>query len=230
MEIKKVKAVSSALQWYIDGWKSFMANPVNWVLMALIFLLMFFLLGMIPLLGFIAVYLILPVLQAGMLYAAEKTSKGEEVDIADLFIAFKMQDKRNALIILGGIMLLAIFIVGILSVPVIGGGMLMSMDDVESSGVSIGLGGMLFGILCGVVLAMMFFYAPALIFLRNLSAIEAIKTSFSAAWKNITPFLLYLFIYGILAVIAAIPFGLGLLVLLPVAMAANYHSYRDIFG
>ena len=43
------------------------------------------------------------------------------------------------------------------------------------------------------------------------------------------PFTLYSLVLLVLAVIAAIPLGLGFLVLIPVAIASIYAAYRDIF-
>ena len=112
--------------------------------------------------------------------------------------------------------------------------MMSSIDEMPATGApalpSFGAGGLVFVFIVGILLAMLFFYAPALILLRNMGVIAAIKTSFSAALNNLLPFILFLVIYAVLSVIAAIPFGLGFLVLLPVVMAASYCSYRDIFA
>ena len=55
------------------------------------------------------------------------------------------------------------------------------------------------------------------------------KASFAAGAKN----WLVMIIFGILLVIAAffalLPVGIGMLLLLPIASAAVYASYRDIF-
>ena len=55
------------------------------------------------------------------------------------------------------------------------------------------------------------------------------KASFSACLKNIVPFLVYGVMLFILAVVAMIPFGLGMLVLVPVIIASVYAAYRDVF-
>jgi uncharacterized membrane protein len=55
------------------------------------------------------------------------------------------------------------------------------------------------------------------------------KTSFYACLKNIVPFLIYGVIAVVLCLIAAIPFGLGFLVVGPVLFASIYTGYRDIF-
>lgn len=234
LQIKSVQA-GNALDWYKHGWKIFSADMVNWVLMTLIFFVMVVALTLIPILGMIGVYLLLPLLQAGMLNAAQKVERGDSVAVSDLFTAFKMNDKRSALLALGGIMLATVFAVMIISVPFIGGSVMSSMDEMPASGgmpmlPTLGVGGLLFAITVGLGLAMMFFYAPALIMLHGLGTVDAIKASFSGAWKNLLPFVIFMLIYGALSIVASIPFGLGFLILLPVVIAANYYSYKDIFA
>ncbi len=226
-------AAGNALNWYKCGWKIFSVDKVNWVLMTLVFFVIVLVLGFIPLLGMIAIYLLLPLLQAGMIGAADKAGRGEPIDVADLFIAFKMKEKRNTLLALGGIMLATVLAVMVFSLPFIGGGMLASMSETPTGGMSVlpvlGAGGLLFAVTAGLLMAMMFFYAPALVMLRDMGAVDAIKTSFAGAWKNGLPFVIFMLVYIILSVLAAIPFGLGFLVLLPIVVAASYCSYKDIF-
>jgi len=191
-------------------------------------------LGFIPLLGVIGVYLLLPMLQAGMIRAADKSAQGESIDIKHLFAAFQMKDRRNALLALGGIMLVTVVGVMVLSLPFVGAGVLSSMSETPVGGMSvlpvIGAGGLLFAVTAGLLMAMMFFHAPTLIILRDMGPVEAIKTSFAGAWKNLLPFVIFMIVYAGLAVIASIPFGLGFLVLLPVVLAGSYCSYKDIFA
>ena len=80
-----------------------------------------------------------------------------------------------------------------------------------------------------IPLYMALWFAPALIVFHNLAPVESMKASFFACLKNIIPFLLYGVILIVLGVLAAIPFGLGFLVLIPVIIASIYTGYRDIF-
>lgn len=232
MKINNMTA-GSAVSWFKCGWKIFANDMVNWVLIALVFALAFLLLSLIPFLGVFIVYLILPVMQAGMVYAAKKSYEGERISLNDLFAVFKMDNMRGTLFALGGIMLAAMFLIAMISTPFFGGAMMTSIDEMPATGApvlpSFGTGGIVFALFTGILLAMLFFYAPALILLRNMGVIVAIKTSFTAALNNLVPFILFLIIYGVLSIVAAIPFGLGFLILLPVVMAAGYCSYRDIF-
>ena len=93
------------------------------------------------------------------------------------------------------------------------------------------------GVLLAVLIAltltipvgMALWFAPALVVFHNLKPAQALKDSFLACLKNMIPFTLYSLVLLVLAVIAAIPLGLGFLVLIPVAIASIYAAYRDIF-
>jgi uncharacterized membrane protein len=47
--------------------------------------------------------------------------------------------------------------------------------------------------------------------------------------RNIIPFLVYGIVMMLLAIVAVIPFGLGMLVWVPLAITSTYTSYRAIF-
>jgi uncharacterized membrane protein len=59
--------------------------------------------------------------------------------------------------------------------------------------------------------------------------VEAMKESFAGCLKNIMPFLIYGLVALVFAILAAIPFGLGWLLLGPVLIGSVYASYRDIY-
>jgi uncharacterized membrane protein len=80
-----------------------------------------------------------------------------------------------------------------------------------------------------VPLYMATWFAPALIVSHDLAPAAALKASFYACLKNWLPFLVYGVVLLVLGLAAAIPLGLGYLVLVPVLVASVYTSYRDIF-
>jgi uncharacterized membrane protein len=80
-----------------------------------------------------------------------------------------------------------------------------------------------------VPLVAAYWFAPALVMIHDMAPIEAMKASFFACLRNLVPFLLYGLVMFIAAVIAVIPFGLGMLVWVPVAVASTYVAYRQIF-
>jgi uncharacterized membrane protein len=93
-----------------------------------------------------------------------------------------------------------------------------------------GMLAMLVMVALGFVVAMAFWYAPALVVFRDVAPVDALKASFAASLKNIVAFLLYGIIYIVAAIVASIPFGLGWIVLIPVVMLSIYVSYKDVYG
>jgi uncharacterized membrane protein len=78
-------------------------------------------------------------------------------------------------------------------------------------------------------LVMAVWFAPALVALHQMGALEAMKQSFFGCLKNVLPFLLYGVILFIAGVIASITVLLGWLILGPVLAASVYTAYRDIY-
>jgi len=76
---------------------------------------------------------------------------------------------------------------------------------------------------------MALWFAAPLVMFDGLKPGAALKASFFACLKNVMPFLLYSIVLLVLFVIAAIPFGLGFLVVGPVMIATIYTAYREIF-
>lgn len=226
----RVVSPGDSINWFKGGWKIFTADIANWVLMALIFAVIVVVLNFIPFIGVVALFVMMPLFFGGMLSAAQKADQGRSIEIMDLFALFKDEQRRTPLIILGLIMLVVVFLLGM----IIGGTMMSSMKPMTGGDVpmmpQIGAGGFLVGIVGSVLSAMLFMFATPLVLFKKMSAIDAIKTSFMTCVKNFLPFILFLVIYFLLAIVAAIPFGLGFLVLMPVMIAAIYVAYKNIFA
>ena len=79
-----------------------------------------------------------------------------------------------------------------------------------------------------VPLVMAIWFAPALVVLNDMSAIDAMKLSFKACLANIVPFLIYGLVLVGLSILALLTLGLGYLVLLPVIYITYYTSYREV--
>lgn len=227
----RVVGAGDSISWYQGGWRIFTANIANWVLMTLILGVIAIVLSFIPFIGAIALYLLLPLFLGGMFYSAQKLDQGQTADIMDIFALFKDQQHLTPLIILGLIMLG----IGFVSMMLIGGMMFASVSSMAAGAEmpmmpSIGMGGVLVALLVMVLSGMLFLFATPLIVFQNMSPIDAIKNSFMGCVKNFPAFIIFMLIYMVLAFIAAIPFGLGLLVLVPVVLAATYIGYKRIFA
>jgi uncharacterized membrane protein len=139
----------------------------------------------------------------------------------------------------GGLYLVgSIIILGLMMMSgggaILGSAALGQMQGIEPNEAMVGaMGGMLIALLVAlallVPLLMAYWFAPALVVLRNMTAMEAMKLSFVGCLRNIWPFLVFGVIAFVLTMIAMIPFGLGMLVLVPVLNASIYLGYKDIF-
>ncbi|NRF65744.1 hypothetical protein HLB44_01970 [Aquincola sp. S2] len=234
VEARSVEA-GRGITWWTDAWAMFMKNAGMWIVLALIFLVIFIVLAFIPFLGGIATALLAPILVGGWMIAARKVDAGGAPEPADLFAAF--QSKAVPLLVIGALLLAAAIVFGIV-VGVLGFGAVFGM---AAGGASRSAGGMAAGFGVGLLVALLslafafvvsmaIWFAPALVVFRDLSPVDAIKTSFAASLKNIVPFLLWGVIYIVAAIVASIPFGLGWIVLIPVTLLTAYVAYKDLFG
>ncbi len=222
----------NAFEWFKQGWALFVVSPGMWVTLTIVLVMSFLALNIVPLVGWLAANLLTPLLAAGMLLACKKAANGEAPEINDLFAGFR-QNAAN-LVMVG-----VIYMVGMLAifaiVLVLGGGSIagaMMMGRPET-GMGVAFGGLMLAMLLSLALSVPLFmalwFAPALVFFNNMQAVEALKASFNACMKNTLPFLVYSLIALVLMFFAALPVGLGFLVLVPVLSGSVYASYRDIF-
>ncbi len=230
------RAVDAArgLSWWSEAWALFIRNAGMWIVLGLILIVIFAVLGIIPILGSLAASLVAPVLGGGWLLAARKVEGGGTLEVGDLFEGFK--DKLTPLLILGALMLAATFIIGAV-VGALGFGAALGMMA-EGSGHSAGMfaamgAGMLavlVALVLGAVVAMAIWFAPGLVVFEGMAPFEALKSSVAASLKNAVPFLIYGIIALVAMFVASIPFGLGWIVLAPLFMLTGYVSYKDVFG
>lgn len=214
--------------WITRGWELFKQQPGVWIALVVVLFVIMLVISFIPIVGQIVPSVLGPVFGGGIILGTHALARGEQLEIGHLFAGFK--DKFVPLLLVGVFVLIAFFVILIVVALIAGVGMGAMMGG-DMAGM--GMGSMLFAILIALALSipvyMALWFAPALVMLNDFSPIEALKTSFSACLKNIVPFLVYGVILFVLGILAAIPFGLGWLVLGPVLAASVYAAYRDIF-
>ena len=231
----RVVPAGNAFEWFKQGWAMFAANPGIWIALAVVLIVIIVALNIVPFIGPLAANLLTPLFTAGLLAACEKSARGEPgseaVEISDLFAGFKRNASNLAMLgvlyMLG--MLAIFFVVAILSGGSIAGGMMMG----QAAGIGVAFGGILLATLLSLVLSVPLFmamwFAPALVYFNNMAPIEALKASFNACLKNLLVFLVFGVVAMILSFFAALPVGLGFLILIPVLAGSLYVAYRDIF-
>lgn len=236
MEMRKVDA-SQGWRWIVEGFALFRKNPPIWITLFVIYFLAVIVVSIIPIVGPLIMTLLAPAFTAGFMLACRDLEKGEELELGYLIAGFK-QD-AGQLITVGGLYLVgSITILGLMMMggggAILGSAALGQMQGVEPNEAMVGaIGGMLIALLIAsallIPLLMAYWFAPALVAMRGLTAMEAMKLSFFGCLRNWLPFLVYGVIAFILMMLAMIPFGLGMLVLVPVLSASIYVGYKDIF-
>jgi uncharacterized membrane protein len=219
----------------------------------IVFGILTILLNMLPVIGPLIVTLFSPVIGAGFMIGFRDQDHGGDFRVAHLFSGF--QENLKQLLLVGAMYLGAMFFIGLL-MGITLGSTLATMEGMDQMAAqdpavvadAINPKDFLLPILIALALfvpvLMAYWFAPALVALGGVSAVEAMKLSFTACLKNILPFLVYglavlvlaivaSFVSGILSVasvfLGALVIFLGMLVLIPVLTASIYTSFRDVF-
>lgn len=224
-------AAANAFDWLKQGWTFFIGNPGMWIVLTVLLMVLTLGLMLIPLIVALSVTLIAPVLAAGLMRISQKAESGEALLIADLLAGFR--HNTNHLIMLAAFFLVGMLLIIIIVAMLAGSSVTSALMPGSMADLGLALGGLLLALFLlsalMLPLAMAFWFAPALVFFNNMTATDAIRASFNACLKNTLAFLVYGLIVMVLLFFAALPAGLGLLVLLPVIAGSTYASYRDIF-
>jgi uncharacterized membrane protein len=231
----RVAPPDAAFSWLRQGWATFVANPGQWLAMAVLLIVVFLGLQIVPLIGTLAANLMMPVLGAGMLHAVRRLSDEGRFEIVDLFAGFKRN--TGPLVIVGALYMGGWLIIALVVMVLIGGsvagGIVFGAAGQPAMGAGIGFGGMFIAgiltLLLGAPLLMAVWFAPALVYFNDMQPVAALKASFDGCLRNWLVMTIFGLILLVLAFFAALPMGLGFLVLLPVVYGALYASYQDIY-
>lgn len=234
MEISKID-VSRGWGLFGRGWNTFKGDPVTWILMLLIFIVISIVLNLIPLLGGLILAVVSPGLVAGFLKLAQQVEAGGKGSVGTLFQPLQDPQRRNPLLLLGLVALAASVLMVLVMAVLLGGAMALGGGMPDSGGAmpmplsGIGIFGMLvmFVLYLGIF-AVLAFSIP-LVYFRKAHIGDAIKASVTGTLSNLGPLIVFSLIYFVLAIVAMIPLGLGFLVLGPVVFGALYGMYREIF-
>lgn len=248
------------LVWWGEGWKSFLRAPLPWLGMSVALLVILFVLRALPLGGLLSQWLSLPLVALGVVFAAFLhkrwtqarviTPQGipVEPEVEGAFGESAQYWKTRVgplllasllVLVLGGIFgavvvlgLGAVFGVGLASMGALshvmtpGAGMVAGMGAMAGGLFTL----MLLGLLALFLISVAFWFVNTLVALGGLQPWDAIRLSFKAGFANFGAIALFTVLLLPIAFIAMIPFGLGLLVLLPMLSAASFASYQDVFG
>jgi uncharacterized membrane protein len=233
-----------AVDWLAAGWRLFIGKPIQWALMALVavvaMILVSILIVPLPIIGPMAPPVLWVLFAGGMLSAANRQAHGLRFSFENLFDGMRRHPGNLALV--GIFYSTPLVLMSLLTVLAVTGGLLAGLLGTV-------LGGALQALLSGamtlismIVTAWIFvaaFFAlmllalisaPSLVMYRGTSAFDAMRLSLNASVRNLGATLLFGLMLYTLFVIAVIPAGLGVLVLIPVGAGALRQAYLDIFG
>lgn len=229
----------AGLDWLIKGWRLFVAGVIPWMGMAAISLLAVTFISLVPYVGSAAVEWLSPFLVAGFMLASRAASAKAPFSFYLFVDGFR--DAPKPLAVIGAVYLVA-SLFSELAMRALGGeGFQLLFELAQTRPETIdpaqaelilhqALPAMLAGLLILTPALLATWFAPALVLFDSFSPLKAMYWSLWACAVNWRPMLIYGLWLSLVAVAAIlIPFGLGLLVFVPVALTSTYIAYTDLF-
>ncbi|MCW8877794.1 MAG: BPSS1780 family membrane protein [Kangiellaceae bacterium] len=247
--MRKVPA-GSGVKWVTDAIGYILKAPGTWLAGTFIFIICIFILAFIPLVNMV-INVLAPVFTAGFIYGCDRLRKNKEFKVDHIFVGF--QQKFGPLAIVGliyfgctaAIMTLTIIIMMGLGFELLDIQDLNSLQNIPPQDVmTMVLLPMLVAMALMIPVLMAYWFAPALVLLRNEEPVQAMKKSFKACLENFVPFLVYgvvatlgiiallivLSFIGAITVVLLVPaMFIGYLLIIAVVFATIYTAFVDIF-
>ena len=224
-------------QWIKVGFDLFQRAPGMWIGMLVVYFVVAVVTTVIPVVGQLAQPILNSVLLGGVVLGCKALDEGKELRLGHLFAGF--QRHAGPLALLGLLNLAGMVIIAAVCAGLAFAAFMPEMlslihgtqefDGIDTFAISMAAIGLL-GVSLMIPLGMAAWFAPQLVVLHGQCPLEAMKQSLVAGFKNFLPSLVFGVASLALLLVAVIPLGLGLLVLVPTMLAANYAAGRDIFA
>jgi uncharacterized membrane protein len=230
IKVAELKA-SRGAAWLGESFALFRRAPVAWLGLCAGWLAITFALILLPFIGGVLANFLQPVFFASFAIAAYRQAAGERLVMGDLFAAFKRN--MRPLINLGALLLLAeiaIFaLMALLGLPMVTSGdkaftLEQYVEVLKGREWILSLGFLLTVMVKGAL-----WFAPPLIAFHGMGTVQAIRWSVFAAISNLGAMMVYGALLLGLFLLGLIPWGLGLLVVIPVMVISSYVGYREVF-
>lgn len=225
------------MAWLRESWRLFKQSPVAWMGMTALAFLVMLLLGSYVHRG--VVEILSPIMVAGYMSASLAASRGEPVTFLHLGAGFRRG--LATLIGVGVIYFAGTLLLDLLARQISGAGIQQLMELARQDPASIdpvqaralldqALPGLLAALILLTPLLMATWFAPALALFDGFGVLNSLWWSLWGCVVNWRPMAVYVAVFTPIAFIAVlIPFGLGLLVFLPLFMIATFLAYRSMF-
>lgn len=232
----RVNPAGAGWDWIASGWRIFTRAPLMWIISLVLVFIAAIVISLVPFIGSLVFQLLQGVIAGGFMVACHSLSRGGDFELEHLLAGFKRNFGNLLLLgvflVVGGLLImlvLAMFVGASVLTAFMGGATPeQALETITASMIPMLLGGLVALALTVPMLAA-YWFAPALVMLNDLSPMAALKESFFGSFRNFVPFLVYGIVMTVFAILAAIPFGLGFLVWIPLAIASTYTAYRAIF-
>lgn len=232
MRVVDVSAASSAA-WISEAFTMFRARPLAWVSLTSAWLLVSLLITLIPLVGPPLMTMTQPAFFAGFVLACRDQALGLPISTAHLFAGFRVSGRT--LIQVGSVSLLAELAV----MMTLGAfGFFDALKAIDRNNPSVeaiatafsSLGWQWFAAAAAVfVIKGVLWFTAALIAHQPMPASHAIRWSFFALIGNFVPLAMFGMLMLGLLFLALIPWGLGLLIFVPLYAITHYTSFKGVF-
>ena len=225
--------------WIAGGWKLFLRAPLMWIIALVILFVIAIVAAFIPFIGSLAFQIMQSVFAGGFIAACRNIERGGEFELEHLFAGFKKNFGSlvvvGLLFLAGGVIIMLVFVA--LLAMTMGTAVLGAFASADPDAAIAAAGASIVMVLVGLLVMMAllvpllaaYWFAPALVVMHDMKPVTAMRESFFACLRNFIPFLVYGLVVFVLAIVAAIPFFLGYLVLIPVLFGSTYVAYRQIF-
>lgn len=248
-----------ALAWWGEGWRSFLRAPVAWISLAFAWLVVMIVLRVLPFGGVLSNWLGLPLLTLGAVFAAllrgrERSGdaievstggapgRGEDGALGNATARWKSRfwplAQVSVLVLLLTFACVLLFLLAFGALFGFGMSGMRAWESMSGFGVAAGMGmaagGAFMLVLAGLCalfgLNVAFWFVGTLVAIGGVRPWDAIRLSVRAGFANLGALVVFTLLLVPIGLVAMVPMGLGLLVLLPVLSGASYASYEDVFG
>jgi len=222
---------SRGMAWFSESFKLFRQAPATWLAICAAWLVLTLGLMIVPIVGAVASNFLQPVFFASFAITAYKQAAGERISVSDLWSGFRHHVRE--LVNLGALLLMVqlaivIFMV-VLGLPTLTNAereltMQEYVELLQGKEWILAIGFLMMALVRGLV-----WFAAPLITFHGMSTTQAMRWSLYAAIANIGA----MFVYGALLLglflVAVIPWALGLIFVIPLAVISTYVGYREVF-
>lgn len=199
MNIKQVPA-SNGWKWIVNAFELLRTNPVMWVVIFVLYLVISVLISKVPYIGPMLMYLFSPIFLVGIASGARAIDGKQELLINHLFEGFKKNTATLAQ--LGFTYGASSFILLVLA---------LTLQKIGLPELLISL--VVFSLMLPILMG--YFYAPQLIFFKDMDVNNAIRTSFIASWRNLRALTVF-------SIPPTILFGFAMMFVVGVVVSALY--------